>query len=105
MIKHKIYTWLIQSVVIFLFLSIYWGEVTFSFLVSFAGIILIPFSLLSEYLTKRLSLGFRLALSFVIHTGVSIVFFLSSQGWILSILYGLLYWIIDEVMKLRQKDN
>lgn len=108
--KRKIYAWLFQSLIIFIFLSIYWGGMFFGStlalfsgaLISIAGIILLPFSILSDLLTKRFSLGVKLLSSFVIHVGVSLAIFLSAQGWILAVLYGVLYWVFDLVFKKKQ---
>jgi hypothetical protein len=60
--------------------------------------------MLSDLLTKRFSSGVQLFISFVILVGASFAIFLAAQGWILAVLYGFLYWMIDLVLKMRQ-DN
>jgi hypothetical protein len=113
MMKRKIFAWVFQSIVIFLLFSIYFGGSFYTsffalvsgFLLSIAGIVVLPFSLLSDYVTKQFSIGYRLILSFIIHVGVGISVFVAAQGWVLSILYGFLYWLFDEFIKVRQKNK
>ncbi|MCH5584376.1 hypothetical protein MK805_05250 [Shimazuella sp. AN120528] len=110
MIKRKIYAWLLQSLVIFLFLSIYWGGGLFTsflglfsgFLLSISGIILLPFSILIDFFTKRLSSALQVFVSFFLHIGVSIAFFLAAQGWMFALLFGFLYWLLDVGLKWKQ---
>jgi hypothetical protein len=110
MFKRKIYSWLLQSVAVFIFLSIYWKAYIFSsvlillpsFFLSLVGIIILPFSVLSDFITKRLPPGFRILVAFVIHVGVGLLFFLASQGWILALLIGTLYWLFDELIRWKQ---
>jgi hypothetical protein len=112
MMKRKIFAWVFQSIVIFLLFSFYFGGSFYTsffalvsgFLLSIAGIVVLPFSLLSDYVTKQFSMGYRLIFSFVIHVGVGIVVFVTAQGWVLSVLYGFLYWLSDEIIKIRQKN-
>lgn len=111
--KRKTYAWLFQSLIIFIFLSIYWGGMFFGsilalfsgVLISMAGIVLLPFSILSDSLTKRFSPVVQLLISFVIHVGISLAIFLAAQGWILALLYGFLYWVFDLGLKKRKHDN
>jgi hypothetical protein len=78
-IKSKVYIWLIEAVIIFIFLLFYWGGVfsihsfTSGAILSLAGVILVPISILFDYLTKKLPLLFYLPLSFLVHLGSSIL--------------------------------
>jgi hypothetical protein len=107
-IKSKVYIWLIEAVIIFIFLLFYWGGVfsihsfTSGAILSLAGVILVPISILFDYLTKKLPLLFYLPLSFLVHLGSSILIYLGALGWILVILYGGLFWLIDGIFKWKQ---
>ncbi|WP_037464957.1 hypothetical protein [Shimazuella kribbensis] len=113
MMKRKILAWVFQSVVIFLLFSFYFGGVFYTsffalvsgFLLSIAGIVVLPFSLLSDYATKRFSNGYRFIVTFILHVGVGIAVFVAAQGWVLSILYGFLYWLFDESIKVWQTNR
>ncbi|MXQ55456.1 hypothetical protein [Shimazuella alba] len=111
MIKSKVYTWLIQVAIIFIFIFFYWGGVfsinvfTSGAILSLAGIILVPISILFDYLTKKLPLLYYLSLSFLIHLGSSMLIFLDSLGWILVNLYGGLFWSIDGIFKWKQSNK
>jgi hypothetical protein len=110
-IKSKVYIWLIEAVIIFIFLLFYWGGVfsihsfTSGAILSLAGVILVPISILFDYLTKKLPLLFYLPFSFLVHLGSSILFYLGALGWILVILYGGLFWLIDGIFKWKQSNK
>lgn len=99
MIKRKLLAWLIQSVITFIVLSLNWGVHFTTLLLSLAGVVLLPFSVLSDYVTKRLSNAYRAAVAALIHIGVSIGLFLAGQGWILVVLYGGGLWLADEAIR------
>lgn len=99
MIKRKLLAWLIQSVITFIVLSLNWGVHFTTLLLSLAGVVLLPFSVLSDYVTKRLSNAYRAAVAAFIHIGVSIGLFLVGQGWILVVLYGGGLWLADEAIR------
>jgi hypothetical protein len=112
MIKYKFYAFIIQFIIVLIFLMFNWGG-QFLFIpyilinIGLTGVILIPFSMLSDLIYKRLNRWIALPIACLIHLGASTWFSVASQGLVLSMLIGGSFWLADESIKwrLRLKDR